>query len=188
MKPRRIVLFGAMLAALAGPVTAGFWTVPALAQSQAQQLDKLFATLKSAPDHAAAQRITTQIWTLWTQPDDPALAERMSLVLLRLGMSDLGGAVGLLDALVIDYPDYAEGWNQRATVHFLLGNYDQSLADIEQTLQLEPRHFGAMAGRALIYLQRDRRDLALKAITEALDIHPFLGERALFPELDAIPI
>ena len=109
MKPRRIVLFGAMLAALAGPVTVGFWITPAQAQSQsqAQQLDELFAALKSAPDHAAAQRITTQIWTLWTQPDDPALAERMSLVLLRLGMSDLGGAVGLLDALVIDYPDYA---------------------------------------------------------------------------------
>lgn len=188
MMPRRILRLGAVLAALAGPVAAGLWVAPTQAQSQAQRLDELFAALKSAHDPATAQRITGEIWILWTRPDDPALSERMAQVLGRLGLSDLGGAVGLLDQLVIDYPDYAEGWNQRATVHFLLGNYDQSLADIEKTLQLEPRHFGALAGRALIYLQRERRDLALKAITEALDIHPFLGERALFPELDAIPI
>ena len=188
MMPRRLLRLGAVLAALAGPVAPSFFVAPVQAQGQAQQLDDLFAALKSAPDPAAAQRIAAQIWTLWTQPEDTALAGRMAEVLSRLGISDLGGAVGLLDELVIDYPDYAEGWNQRATVHFLLGNYDQSLADIEKTLQLEPRHFGALAGQALIYLERNRRDLALRAITEALDIHPFLGERALFPELDAIPI
>lgn len=188
MMPRRILRLGAVLAALAGPVAPGFFVAPASAQGQAQQLDQLFAELKSAPDQASAQRITGEIWTLWTQPDDPVLAERMAGVLSRLGMSDLGGAIGLLDELVIDYPAYAEGWNQRATVNFLLGRYDESLADIERTLQLEPRHFGALAGRSLIYLQRDERDLALEAIRQALEIHPFLGERGLFPELNAIPI
>ena len=188
MMPRRILRLGAVLAALAGPVAPSFFVAPAQAQSQAQQLDELFAKLKSAPDQASAQRITGEIWTLWTQPDDPVLAERMAGVLSRLGMSDLGGAIAQLDKLVVDYPDYAEGWNQRATVNFLLGRYDESLTDIERTLQLEPRHFGALAGRALIYLELGQRDLALLAITEALDIHPFLGERALFPELNAIPI
>lgn len=192
MMLHRILHLGAVLAALAGPVAVSFWVVPAQAQSQgqsrAQLLDSLFATLKSAPDGTTARRISAEIWTLWTQPEDPELAERMALVLERLGMSDLGGAVALLDQLVIDYPDYAEGWNQRATMHFLLGNYDQSLDDIAKTLQFEPRHFGALAGRALIYLERGQRDRALAAITEALAIHPFLGERALFPELNAIPI
>ena len=188
MMPRRILRLGAVLAALAGPVAPIFFVAPALAQSQAQRLDQLFAALKSAPDNATARRITAAIWTLWTQPDDTVLAGRMALVLERLGISDLTGAVTLLDQLVVDYPDYAEGWNQRATLHFLLGNYDQSLADIEVTLRLEPRHFGALAGRALIYLELGQRDLALLAITQALEIHPFLGERALFPELSAIPI
>lgn len=188
MMPRRILRLGAVLAALAGPVALTVFVAPAQAQSQTQQLDELFAALKSAPDQARAQRITGEIWTLWTQPDDPVLAERMAGVLSRLGMSDLSGAMAQLDKLVVDYPDYAEGWNQRATVNFLLGRYDESLADIEVTLRLEPRHFGALAGRSLIHLQRDERDLALEAIKQALDIHPFLGERALFPELNAIPI
>ena len=188
MMSRRILHLGAVLAALAGTVAPNFVVAPALAQSQAQQLDELFAALKSAPDQAAARRLASEIWTLWTQPDDPVLAERMAQVLSRLGMADLGGAVALLDQMVADYPDYAEGWNQRATVNFLLGRYDESLADIERTLQLEPRHFGALAGRSLIYLQLDERDLALEAIRQALDIHPFLGERGLFPELNAIPI
>ena len=188
MMPRRILRLGAVLTALAGPVAPSFFFAPALAQSQVQRLDELFAALKSATDQAAAQRLAGEIWTLWTQPDDPALAERMGQVLSRLGMSDLGGAIALLDEMVVDYPDYAEGWNQRATVNFLLGRYDESLADIERTLQLEPRHFGALAGRSLIHLQRDERELALEAIRQALEIHPFLGERGLFPELNAIPI
>ncbi len=66
--------------------------------------------------------------------------------------------------------------------------YDKSLADIEQTLAREPRHFGALAGRALIYHTLGKRDEALQAIREALEIHPFLPERALFPELAAPPI
>lgn len=176
--------------ALAGPLAALSPALPAIAQAQQPNavLDALFADLRSAENPAAAQRITGQIWELWVHPDDPALADRMALVLQRLGMSDLSGAIALLDQLVVDYPDYAEGWNQRATTHFLLRNFDQSLADIEQTLAVEPRHFGALAGRALIYLELDQRELALEAIREALAIHPFLSERGLFPELDAISI
>lgn len=176
--------------ALAGPLAALFPALPAIVQAQQPDavLDALFADLRSAENPAAAQRITAQIWEHWVHPDDPALADRMALVLQRLGMSDLSGAIGLLDQLVVDYPDYAEGWNQRATAHFLLRNFDQSLADIEKTLAVEPRHFGALAGRALIYLELDQRELALETIREALTIHPFLSERGLFPELNAIAI
>ena len=76
----------------------------------------------------------------------------------------------------------------RATAHFLNGAYEKSLADIVETLTREPRHFGALSGRALIYQAQGKRELALEAITEALDIHPFLAERALFPELGPPPI
>ena len=83
MMSRRILHLGAVLAALAGTVAPNFVVAPALAQSQAQQLDELFAALKSAPDQAAARRLASEIWTLWTQPDDPVLAERMAQVLSR---------------------------------------------------------------------------------------------------------
>jgi tetratricopeptide (TPR) repeat protein len=92
-------------------------------------------------------------------------------------------ALGVLSGIVRDYPTYAEGWNQRATVYYLLRDYEDSLADIEKTLQYEPRHFGALSGRALIYLAQDKRGLAIRDISAALAVHPFLSEKALFPEL-----
>lgn len=175
--------------ALLGPL-ALLPIVPARAQSAQQSavLDTLFAQLRTAPDTRTAQALTIEIWRIWTHPSDPELSARISEVLVRVGMFDYPGAIALLDRLVIDHPDYAEAWNQRATVHFLLRNFEQSLADIEKTLAVEPRHFGALAGRALIYLELDQRDLALEAIKAALAIHPFLSEKALFPELDAIQI
>lgn len=187
---RRWLTHFSFIIALAGPLAAMVSTVPTHAQTEAQsaELDALFAQLRDAPDAAAAQRVTGQIWELWTHPAEPALAERMAAVLQRLGFADYPGAIALLDQLVVDYPDYAEGWNQRATTHFLLRNFDQSLADIDRTLELEPRHFGALAGRALIHLELGQRDLALAAIKQALTIHPLLSERGLFPELDALQI
>lgn len=146
-------------------------------------LDRLFAELRVAPDATTAHAIDQQIWLVWTTPADPVLRGRMNEVLVARSMGDLSGAIILLDRLVTDYPDYAEAWNQRATMHFMLGNLDASLADCAKVLELEPRHFGALSGRALIYLQQGKRALALKDMTTALEIHPFLSERHFFPEL-----
>ena len=85
---------------------------------------------------------------------------------------------------MVDYPDYAEGWNQRATIQYMMGNLDLSIADCAKVLELEPRHFGALSGRSLMYLQQGKRALALKDMAAAIAVHPFLNERQLFPELD----
>lgn len=146
-------------------------------------IDKLFAQLRIAPDAATAQAIDRQIWTYWTTPSDPILAGRMRDALAARGMGDAAGAIRLLDKLVVDYPDYAEGWNQRATMYYMIGDFDASIADCEKVLAIEPRHFGALSGRALIYLQLGKRALALRDMAAALAIHPFLNERRLFPEL-----
>jgi tetratricopeptide (TPR) repeat protein len=150
-------------------------------------LDALFAELRTAPDAETAQRIDQAIWAVWTNPTDPTLAGRMRDVLVARGTGNLPSALRLLDQLVIDYPDYAEGWNQRATIHYVMGNLDLSIADCAKVLELEPRHFGALSGRALIYLQQGKRALALKDMAAALAVHPFLNERHLFPELDHPP-
>ena len=173
-----------LIAALLGPVLLLLLAVMANAQDRpAATLDQLFAQLRIAPDAGAAQDITDKIWIVWTSPADPLLAARMREILqLRNGM-DLPGALTLLDELVVDYPDYAEGWNQRATIHYLMSDYEASLADIGKVLQLEPRHFGALVGRAVIYRSQGKQTLAVKDMAAALALHPFLVERALFPEL-----
>lgn len=178
--------------ALLGPLSGLAATLPATAQTEREKaaLDALFAQLRSAPDAEAAQFVTDQIWIYWTTPADPMLAARMQDVLALRMKADFPAVIALLDQIIVEHPDYAEAWNQRATVYFLLRNFEQSMADIERVLELEPRHFGALAGRAVMYKQQGRDDLALKDIIAALAIHPFLAERALFPELleDAIDI
>lgn len=169
-------------AALAGPL-ATFSPASAQNQREVATLDALFDQLRSAPDEATARAITDQIWIYWTTPSDPVLAARMRDVLELRQRADFPQVIALLDEIVVDYPDYAEAWNQRATIYYLLRNFDQSMADIEKVLAIEPRHFGALVGRAVMYKEQGKDALALKDMAAALAIHPFLVERAMFPEL-----
>lgn len=155
---------------------------------QTTELNALFSRLSAATSEPEARQIADAIWRIWTEPDDPALAARISEIITAGGFAGPASQLPLIDALVEDYPDYSEAWNMRATAHFLRGAYEQSLSDIEAALELEPRHFGAMAGRALIFHTLGKRDEALEAIRQALDIHPWLPERNLFPELADPPI
>lgn len=182
---RRWMISHRFVLALLGPALV-VTVPPALAQTERETaaLDALFAQLAAAPDAATARQLSNQIWLYWTTPSDPDLAARMQDVLMLRRQADFPAAIALLDEIVRDHPDYAEGWNQRATVYYLLRNYEQSLADIARVLALEPRHFGALVGRAAIYVNQGRRDLALEDMATALAIHPFLVERALFPELE----
>lgn len=148
------------------------------------RLDALFSELKDAPDSSLASQITDQIWSMWMNPDDPTLAGRMSEIAVATANGDRKSALEMLDQVVIDYPDYAEGWNQRATLYFMLGRLDDSLADIDKVLKLEPRHFGALAGRVMIYLRRGQHAEALREMLAALKIHPYLSGREWFPELE----
>ena len=166
-------------------VLAFFLTVPTLADQAADNaaLDKLFAQLHDAPDAATANALSNQIWALWTTPSDPDLAARMRDVMEARVMRDIQTTIKLLDALIADYPAYAEGWNQRATMYYMIGDFEASIADCAKVLELEPRHYGALSGRALMYLQQGKRSLALKDMKAALELHPFLSEKQLFPEL-----
>lgn len=176
--------FPRLVAALLGPLLALVLALtPAIAQSHTTPaLDDLFAQLRIAPDAGAAKAIDRQIWMQWMAPDIPGVTPRMQVVLSKLS-SDPAGAIDDLMGITRDFPDYAEAWNQLATLHFMLGDYQSSLAEIDKVLQFEPRHFGALAGRALIYRNQGKQALAVKDITAALALHPFLSERALFPEL-----
>ncbi|WP_297109217.1 tetratricopeptide repeat protein [uncultured Devosia sp.] len=182
----RLVLTAMLLAA--APTAPGLAQPFGQSAEQATRLEILFSRLSAATDAEAARAIADEIWQIWIHPDDPELDARVTEIMTSGGFAGPASQIPLIDALIADYPDYAEGWNMRATAHFLNGAYDKSLADIVETLAREPRHFGAMAGRALIYYTQGKRDEALEAIRAALDIHPFLPERMLFPELGDPPI
>ena len=88
-----------------------------------------------------------------------------------------GGYVAARDFFseaIISSPDYSEAWNKRATVYYLMGEFSQSIADCEEVLKLEPRHFGALSGLGLIYTEMDNPELALDAFTRALKVNPFM--------------
>src|SRR5690606_18823610 len=121
-----------------------------------------FSELRTAPDAATAHEISQRIWIYWTTPADSELALRMGEILTARRVGDLAGALALADSLVADHPEYAEAWNQRATLNYMRGDLEAALADCAEVLAREPRHFGALSGRSLIYLQQGQRALALK--------------------------
>ena len=94
--------------------------------------------------------------------------------LQALEVSDNEAALEHFTRVIEALPDFAEGWNKRATVNYLLGRFDASVIDIQKTLTLEPRHFGALSGMALINLSLDREREALKAFEAAMRVHPYL--------------
>jgi tetratricopeptide (TPR) repeat protein len=145
-------------------------------------LDDLYAQVQAAPNEMAARVISNQMWELWTQaPDEPSqsmLDEGMSA--LRVG--DYLRANERLDMLVSYCPFYAEGYNQRAFVNFLRGDYEAALPDIDQALSLNPRHTGALTGKGLTLIALGRDAEAQVVLREAVALNPWLGERALLTE------
>jgi tetratricopeptide (TPR) repeat protein len=163
------------------------------ASARAKQLDELFARLKIVKADEEGDAIVAQIWKLWQQSGNEKLDAAMQRAMLLMGQGLGVLAMPILDEIVAEKPDWAEGWNKRATVLYLMGEHDRSLADIDRTLALEPRHFGAIAGIGLIRIEKGEMREALAAFRRALAINPFLRERygvipALEKELGEKPI
>jgi tetratricopeptide (TPR) repeat protein len=93
---------------------------------------------------------------------------------VAMSQGQLGRALERFDRIVDLAPEFAEGWNKRATVLYLMGDYQASVLDIQRTLELEPRHFGALSGLGLIYDAIEEPAAALRSFEAALEIHPHL--------------
>jgi tetratricopeptide (TPR) repeat protein len=139
------------------------------------RLAPLFDTLKATASDDEAKAAERQIWQIWIEHKNPEIARLMRQGMAAMGEDDQEAALDDFDAVVKYDKNFAEGWNKRATVEFAMGDYTASVADIERTLALEPRHFGALAGLGQIYLALNRKALALKAFQAALAINPHLG-------------
>lgn len=145
---------------------------PILADQDSSELPDLFGKLQQAENSQQAVKIETEIWKKWYEREDSDGGSAMTNAVAAMSSGRYTVALTLLDELVTKESEFAEAWNRRATVHYLLGNYKQSLSDIEQTLSLEPRHFGAISGIGMIMLKLGKTDKALHAFERVLDISP----------------
>lgn len=139
-----------------------------------ERLDKLFADLKRERNERAAERIAARINEEWNRSGSAIIDLMMTWSKTAMEGEKFDVALDFLDQVVTLSPAYAEGWNRRATVHFMMNSYSKSMSDIGRTLLLEPRHFGALSGMAQIMKNTGRKQLALNAWQRVLEIYPMM--------------
>ncbi len=169
MKSLSLLLSAFLFAALLGTATG-------IAAQDDPHLDELFENLAVTKDARRAQIIEDAIWEVWLDAESASINLLMERSLVALDSEDIPTALSLLNAIVDLRPDFAEGWNKRATLFFLMEDYDQSLADIQKTLELEPRHFGALSGLSSILSAYGEYEKALDVYQQALELNPFLPD------------
>ncbi|MFQ5759885.1 MAG: tetratricopeptide repeat protein [Acidiferrobacterales bacterium] len=139
-----------------------------------KRLDTLFGLLHETENPRAGEQITRQIWIIWREVNSEDANTLMDKGIRDMSSQRYGQALIAFNQVVEIAPTYAEGWNKRATLLFLMGEYVGSVADVKRTLALEPRHFGAWSGLGLIYTHLDNDAAALRAFEQALEINPHL--------------
>jgi tetratricopeptide (TPR) repeat protein len=145
------------------------------------QLDQkhLFELLASAPSEARGREIENEIWRNWMVAPNEEIQNLLKQALEARRWYDFEKARIILDQIIEQSPEYAEGWNQRAFILFLQEKFDRALSDTEKALELEPRHFGAMAGQAQILMRQGRFATGQSILKKAVKIHPYLRERSM---------
>lgn len=113
-------------------------------------LDDLFSRLREATAPAEIETLQDGIWQIWLSAGHPLLDKRLETGIRALSAGDYGLAIAEFTFLTETAPDYAEGWNKRATAYFMRGEYKAALHDVRETLRREPRHFGALSGQSLM--------------------------------------
>ncbi len=154
------------------------------------RLEMLFDQLQAIEDQESGDEVTDLIWQIWREHDNEEVTQLMQAGVTAMKSGNfqrLRQAERIFDEVIKIDPEFAEGWNKRATVYFFLGKLDQSASDVRQTLMLEPRHFGATAGLGLIFLQLEHYKSARRAFQKALELNPHLiGPKQQIQRLDEL--
>ena len=162
------------------------------AEEKTSELDKLFNQLKNSKNLSSAKILEKKIWEIWLiHPSDDRRGFRLTELLTQgsrlMNMGELNKAYELFTQIIATEPDWSEAWNKRATVLYLMNRYQPSLDDIKITLTLEPRHFAAMSGEALNYIELKQYEKAIESYKAAQTIYPLLGSaKKMIPELQEL--
>jgi len=148
------------------------------------QMQGLIAQLQQAETQIEGQRLSDALWALWADAPDEAAQAVLDAGMSKRTVYDYAGAMAEFDRLVDYCPDYAEGYNQRAFIHYLRGDYTPALGQLDEALQRQPLHIAALAGKALTLIAMGREAEGQMVLAQALKLNPWLPERGLLrPEL-----
>jgi tetratricopeptide (TPR) repeat protein len=162
------------------------------AEDRTAKLDKLFIQLKNTKNLSSAKVLENKIWGIWSiHPSEDRRGFRLTELLTQgsrlMNRNELSKAYEMFTQIISVDPDWAEAWNKRATVLYLMNQYQSSLDDIKITLALEPRHFGALSGQALNYIELNQYEKAIKSYKDVQKIYPIMdGAKKMIRQLQEI--
>jgi len=162
------------------------------AEDRKKELDKLFTQLKNSKTLSSAQVVENKIQKIWSiHPSDDRRGFRLTELLnqgsVLINRGEFNKAYEVFTKIIATEPDWSEAWNKRATVLYLMNQYQSSLDDIKITLMLEPRHFGALSGQALNYIKLKQYEKAIQSYRAAQKIYPALDSaKKMIPELQEL--
>ena len=134
---------------------------------------RLVAVLRD-PDQDARDDAQQALWDIWARSGDREVDRLYRMGIEEMSVGQLDDAIATFSRIIELKPDFAEGWNKRATLYFLTGDLSKSLADCDQVIKRNPYHFGALAGYTQIYIRLERYDRALDYARRALAVNPNL--------------
>jgi tetratricopeptide (TPR) repeat protein len=151
--------------------------------------------MSDTPDLTAALRDDDELvrtiaeqalWEVWSRSGDARVDDLLGQGVAQMSARRFPEAIAMFTRVVESKPDFAEGWNKRATAYFLAGEYERSLKDCDEVIKRNPQHFGALSGYGQIHLKLGRPEKALDYFRRALAVNPNLeGVQALVEELEA---
>jgi len=177
-------MYRTLFLSLLGAATLSSLPSPAYADQTDGRLDALFEVLATTGVAEQAQAAEADIWRIWIESGRKDIDALMVEGMVAMSNRRIEEAISIFGQITERAPEFAEGWNKRATAYYLNNDYVASVQDIQRTLALEPRHFGAISGMGLIFLARGDEAGALAAFEAALAIHPHApGARERVEEL-----
>ena len=148
------------------------FTLPVSGDQFDTRLPNLFDQLSISENSKEINKITKQIWDIWHETNDIKIEEDFYRGMESMRTRDLIKSIVFFTRVIEKKPNFAEGWNKRATAYFMMGEFDKSMLDINQTLKLEPRHFGALDGMGLIFMHLQQYNQAIEIYNQMLKIFP----------------
>ena len=128
------------------------------------------------PDDGVRALAERAVWQVWSRAGDPEVDALFQRGVEQMNQGEAGSAIDTFSAIIKKKPDFAEGWNKRATIYFLIGEYEKSLADCAEVVKRNPDHFGVLSGYGQIYVQLDQPERALDYFQRALKVNPNLHQ------------